>query len=150
QLPPPRPFSAEGFGYAIESLYEVTPKSDQGQFLTRLSDLCLSQPFVASYQRISKRHLELAKHLEPIARREVTALGDRDPPEHLVRLLMTVERAERDYPDRDGGPSLRQLVRAKPKLQRALAWCDVAEQRTNSAQMNDPTYFWQVITTGNT
>jgi hypothetical protein len=63
---------------------------------------------------------------------------------------MVVERAERDYPHDDERPSLRELVHSKPKVQRALAWVDLAEQRAHGGSDNAPTYFWQIITFGNT
>jgi hypothetical protein len=150
QVPPPARYSAEGFGYAINPLFEATPKAQRGEFIARLSSLCLSQPFAERYQRISRRYFELAKHVEPIARRELQALEDREPPDHLVHLLMAVERAERDYHDDHEGISLRELVRSKPKLKRALAWADVAEQRAHGGPDDAPSYFWQVTTFGNT
>jgi hypothetical protein len=146
QAPPQARYSAEGFGYAISALFEATPKPERDEFIARLSSLCLSEPFVQRYQRVSKRYLELARHVEPIARRELQALGDREPSEHLIHLLMVVERAERDYDHDDEGPSLRELVHSKPKVQRALAWSDVAEQRAREGSDAAPTYFWQVTT----
>jgi hypothetical protein len=149
QVPLPARYSAEGFGYAITDFFEAIAKVERGEFIARLSNLCLSQPFVEPYQRISRRYFDLAKHVEPIAHGELQALGDRKPPGHLVHLLMAVERAERDYRHDHEGPSLRELVRSKPKVQRALAWADVVEQRTHGRSDDIPTYFWQVRTFGN-
>ncbi len=149
QVRPPGRYSAEGFGYAITDLFDATPAAaGRCEFIERLSSLCLTQPFVEHYQRISRRYIELAKHVEPIARRELQALEDREPPKHLVQLLMAVERAERDYDSDEEGPSLPELVHSKPKVQRALAWADVAEHRAHGGRGHAPTYFWQVITFG--
>jgi hypothetical protein len=112
--------------------------------MSRLANLCLSRPLVDRYHRISARYVELAKHVEPIARKEVQALSGSEPPEFLSRLLMAVERAEREHErDRDG-PSLWELVRANTKVKRALFWSDVAEQRDHGGPSDDPIYYWHV------
>jgi hypothetical protein len=149
QLPPPKQYSGEGFGYAIHELFKAAPDAEQRrEFVARLASLCLSEPFARDYQRISARYLELAKHLDPIARSETSSLKGGDPPEYLVRLLMAVERAERDYGGDNAEPPLTELVRAQPRLQRALFWADVAEQRAHGGTHNDPTRYWQVMTWG--
>jgi hypothetical protein len=145
QVRPPREFSGEGFGYAISDLYELTPKGAQrSELISRLAELCLSEPFVEWHQRISARYVELAKHVEPIARSEVQAMGENEPPQFLIRLLMAVERAEREHQRDQDRPTLAELVHAKPKILRALFWADVAEQRARGGRDNNPAYFWQV------
>lgn len=144
---PPRQFSGEGFGYAIDELYEATPSPQRREFVSRLATLCLSKPFVEWHRRISRRHVELAKHVEPIARREIRTSGDGEPPGHLIRLLMVIERAERERGNDDQGPTLAELLHTKPKILRALFWADVDEQRAHGRPSeNNPVYFWQVMT----
>jgi hypothetical protein len=143
---PPKEYSGEGFGYAIEDLFQATLSVDERrEFIGRLGDLCLSEPFVESYQRVSKRYAELARHLEPIARSEVLARGDGKPSGYLVRLLMTVERAEAGYDRSPDGPRLPELIHGRPEIQRALFWADVVEQRVHDKGDNDVVGFWAVL-----
>jgi len=148
QAQPPGRYVAEGFGYAMADLFNATPKAARDEFIARLSGLCLSQPFVEQFQRISNRYSEVAKHVEPIARREVQALEDHEPPKHLVKLLMVVERIDRDYDLDHERPSLRELVHSKPKVQRALAWADVAEERAHGGRDGSLPYFWRILFLG--
>jgi hypothetical protein len=145
----PKAHSGDGFGYAIFDLYEACPNEEMRKdFVARLAAICLSQPFAESYQRISARHQELAKHLVPIAKREVKELSQGDPPESLIWLLMAVERGEREYHTDGERPSLLELVNARPKVKRALFWADVAEQRAHGGRDNDPTTYWAVMVFG--
>jgi hypothetical protein len=145
QVRPPREFSGEGFGYSIVELYESTAASQKAQFVSRLATLCLSEPFVDWHHRISKRYAELATHVEPIAYREVQTSGNGEPPDQLIRLLMMVEKAEREREREREGPTLRELLHARPKILRALFWADVGEQREHGRHDNNPTYYWQII-----
>jgi hypothetical protein len=143
---PPREFSGEGFGYAISQLYEATAAPQRSEFVARLATLCLSEPFVEWHRRISKRYVELAKHVDSIAHREVEVNGDAEPPRSLINLLMTVERTERERRRDDEGPTLAQRVQAKPEIVRALFWADVEEQRAHGRPgQADPVYYWQVM-----
>jgi hypothetical protein len=149
QAPPPGRYSGEGFGYAIHRLFEKTPDAGQRRdFIARLGDLCLSQPLVEHYHRVSRRYVELARHVDSVARSAVQTLGDGEPSIPLVRLLMVVERAERDYEGDHEKPTLSDLVHAKPKVQRALFWADVAEQREYEGLDQNPTFPWQIMTFG--
>jgi hypothetical protein len=143
QVRPPKEFSGEGFGYVINELYEATPGPEKPEFVSRLAELCLSEPFVEWHRRISKRYAELATHVEPIAYRDLQASGNDEPPDRLIRLLMVVERAERER-EREG-VTLRELLHAKPNILRALFWADVEEQRAHGRHDNNPVYFWQII-----
>ena len=87
----------EGFPYVINQLYEASDKAPRSALLGGLSELCLSPPFAADYQQISRKHAELASRLHPLARLEVLALGAKEPPPWLIRLLMVVERAEHHH-----------------------------------------------------
>jgi hypothetical protein len=139
----------DGFDYAITDLYEACPDAAaRKEFVAALAELCLAPPFPQNWQRVSARHLELAKHLEPIAKAEVNALGIHHSADHIVRLLMVVERVDRDHPSEDG-PPLRKLVQDNPELKRALFWADVAEQREHgSSTEKNPIYHWQVYNHG--
>jgi hypothetical protein len=142
---------AGGFAHCIEELYDACPDGRaRCKFAARLAEFCLSQPFVSGYQRISSRHLELAKHLGPIAEREVQALGSGEPSDYLVRLLMVIERAERNDSSDDESSLLCQLVQTNARLQRALFWADVGEQRANSKSERQPFRLLQIYVPGTT
>ena len=145
QVRPPKAFSGEGFGYIINELYEATSGARKTEFASRLATLCLSEPFVEWHHRISKRYAELATHVEPIAYRELQASGNGEPSDRLVRLLMVVERAERERGREREGPTLRELLHAKPNILRALFWADVEEQRAHGRHHNNPVFFSQII-----
>ncbi len=134
-----------GFGYDICFFGDACPSEDaRNELAAGLADICLRQPYVADYQRISVTHQELAKHLGPIARSMVINLGDRDPPESLIRLLMVVERAERGYSSKDDESQLNVLVHDNAKLHRALFWRDVEDRRQHKGKDKEPTRFWQI------
>lgn len=141
---------SESFHYQLVPLYEACPDAySRIHFVTGLSDLCLSPPFVDGYQRISQRYHELATHLEPIARSEIQLLGEQEPPEYLIRLLMAVERAERSHSRSvHGQRSLPTLVQEKRRLHRALFWADVDEKTTNVPGIPRPVWHWRVYIHG--
>jgi len=140
-----------GFPYALGELYErCTNASERNAFVSGLADLSLAPPFAEPWQRISKRHFELAKHLAPIASQEVKALGSHEASNHVVRFLMAVERAD-SRPSFDEQPSLREFVQQNTQLQRELFWSDVGEIRQNDSKLGrDLTQFWQVHVHGPT
>jgi len=140
----------EGFPYVINQLYEASDKAPRSALLGGLSELCLSPPFAADYQQISRKHAELASRLHPLARLEVLALGAKEPPPWLIRLLMVVERAEHHHGSGDENPSLHNLVRAHRQLNRSLFWADVGFSRQHSKQVNPPTHWAQVHFYGGT
>lgn len=95
---PVREHVVEGFPYVINQLYEAAPNTTaRSALLGGISELCLTPPFVADYQQVSRKHAEIASRLHPLARLEVLALGVKEPPHWLIRLLMAVERAERHH-----------------------------------------------------
>ncbi|MEH2550761.1 hypothetical protein V1283_007406 [Bradyrhizobium sp. AZCC 2262] len=138
--------TVDGFGYNIQQLYHAAPNaSERSAFAFGLADLCLQPPFVETHQRVSKRHHDLARHLDVLAKQEIDILGNTNPPPGLVRLLMAVERAETRQHIGDGEPpNLRQLVQENPKLNQTLFWFDLEEQRANSRIERKPTRYWQV------
>jgi hypothetical protein len=146
----PRRASAEGFPYHIAELQAVAPNATSRAALVRgLADLCLSPPFVASHQRISKRYHELAQHLDVVAQREAKAFARGDPSSGLVKLLMAVERADRrGHFTGDEEPKLGEFVQASARLNYALFWADVEEQRANArGQDRQPIRHWQIYFT---
>lgn len=143
---PPRPNSTEGFAYEIRSLYQAAPSpADRRKLCAGLAGLCLTQPFLQSYQRVSSRFGYLANHMRPIAMEEVRAMGRGEPDNGLVRILMTVERAERHYSSEEDEPLLCDTVAHYPRLKRALMWADVAEKRENAPVSEQPiVHPWQI------
>jgi hypothetical protein len=136
----------DGFAYNIQQLYNAAPKSsDRSTLAFGLGELCLQPPFLESHQRISKRHHELAKELDVLAANEIKLAGGGKVPVGLVKLLMAAERAEsRIHMGDQESPSLRHLVQNNSKLNLALFWSDLAEQRANSRIEPKPVRYWQV------
>jgi hypothetical protein len=146
---PPGRYSAEGFGYQLPQFYDRAPDSaSRTALLGGLADLCLSKPFTDDFHRIAARFGDIAKHLHDLTRSEALQLGDKDPPNYLIRALMVVERAGREGFTKDAKPQLHELVRENPKLNRALFWADVAEQRANGRH-GPVVNHWEVYLSGN-
>ena len=148
--PAPRRGALEGFGYGLSELWELCPDAAAREhFMIGLTDLSLAPPFEAKYRRISARHHEFAKNLAPLAREAVLRLMDAEPSEGLVRLLMAVERAERDIPMDREEPPLGTLVSRNLSLQRKLFWADVEETRQNANLGADrPAHVFDVYISG--
>jgi hypothetical protein len=140
---PPPEHSVEGFPNVLIDLYNACPDANsRTEFVGGLAKLCATPPFVEDYQRVSARHLELAKSLMPMAKAELDVLFDKTPPDYLIRLLMVIERADRGYRPQDEWLILCKLVRENLQLQQKLFWSDVDEQRTNSKDRDPVTNFW--------
>lgn len=141
---------AGGFPYALAELYEQCVDARiRKAFVSGLAELCLAKPFAEPWRRISKRNVELAKHLGEIARWEVQALGGRRSAAHVVRLLMAVERSDRSPSFDEGLPPLEQLVQQNTELQRELFWADVAEVRQNEREGGKkPIRLWHIYVHG--
>lgn len=139
----------EGFDYASRELYEsCSDATMRAEFASRLAELCLTPPFKEPYHRVAKKHSALAKQLHKIATSEVKALGDSRVADHVVRLLMVVERSDRDYTP-DDEPHLRDLLKKNLPLKRALFWADVEEQRRNGREEGQTvTHIWHVFIHG--
>ena len=139
--------TVEGFAYNVGQLYDAAPNaSERAALAFGVGALCLKPPFVEVHQRISKRYHELARHSDVLAHRETTRLGSANPPPGLLKILMAVERVDprNDTADNEA-PNLRQLVQANPKLNLALFWADIEEQRTNArSDERRPIRHWQV------
>jgi hypothetical protein len=141
----PSEYSTDGFGYQLQKLYEKAPNpAARTALLSGLADLCLSKPFVDDFHRIAKDFRGIAKHLHDVARSEVLGLANvNPPPTHIVRLLLAAERGGRDSYSSEAKPSLYELVRNNPPLNRALLWADIAEHRANATHGPIVDY-WQV------
>ena len=131
-------------GETLTGCWEAATGSDRERLLAGLGRLCLAPPFLIDYQRVSARHHDLAKELEPLGVKAVSALGNAQPSPGLIRLLMVIERAPDDGYTRGEGPSLSELVAGNPRLKRALLWADVAEARENDPQRGEVTRLWHV------
>jgi hypothetical protein len=145
----PSKHSSDGFGYQLAQFYDKAPDSAaRVAMLAGLAELSLAKPFKDDFRRISARFNEIAKHLHDLTRNEALRLGQGEPPNYLIRLLMVVERAGREGFTKEETPKLNQLVRSNPKLNRALFWADVAEQRANGKH-GPVVAHWQVFLSGN-
>jgi hypothetical protein len=120
--------STKGFAYALEELWQNCPANWKTRFIGGLAELALSQP-LCEHRHISKKYGFLADYFEPIAHQLITELGNHNPANELIRLLMAVERCDHSYSTHTLKPSLSELVQAAPKIQRALFWADIAEKR---------------------
>jgi hypothetical protein len=141
---PEQEYTVTGFSYILHELYERCPDADaRTRFVSGIADLCLAPPFVSPHECVSKRYKSLPEHLLPIARHIAQGIGNREPPSHLVKLLMAIERAKRDS-DADGGPPLAESVQRQPKLNRALFWADVEETRAHRDHPSGVTAWWSV------
>jgi hypothetical protein len=143
---PGKKYSVEGFKYNITDLYDACPNAlAKGKFVEGLSQLCLTPPFVADYDRISAKFKNLAERLEPIARHQMQTLGNGSPSSYLIQLLMVVERSVRSYSSHeDSSPSLREMVQKNLKIKQDLFWADVEETRTNAPNRQQLIRCWQV------
>jgi hypothetical protein len=142
---PAREDTVGGFPQVLIDLYDLCPDQiSRTRLVGGLAELCLAPPFDDNYHRVSARHSELAKNLEPIAKREIESLRDGESSDYLIRLLMAVERADREYRSREEWPALCSLVQSNVRLQRKLFWADVAEQQKNTTSNNEIIRFWQI------
>jgi hypothetical protein len=139
---PAQQHSVAGFPYIVDELYERCPDTvSRSRFISGIADLCLAPPFANRHERISERYGTLTEHLVPIARHAIQEWKDREPPPHLVRLLMAIERGERDT-GRGDSPPLAQLVQKHARLNWALFWADVEEARCHGDHQGGVTTWW--------
>jgi hypothetical protein len=131
---PPRPDSSHGIQYSLQNLWDACPAIAKAEFLDGLANLCLQEPFVDKFERVSKKHHELAKHVASIAASAVKELEERAPSVSLIRLLSVAERAEHGRRIEDDEVNLTQLVREHRQVNRALFWHDVAEDRAQRSE----------------
>ncbi|MCH8148004.1 MAG: hypothetical protein IH987_08425 [Planctomycetes bacterium] len=144
--PPSTKFSTGGFAYDIFDLWKACPSAvARNELAAGLAEICLRPPHVNEFQRVSQKHGELACHIGPIAHKMAIELGDRRPPDILIRLLMVMERAERDYMPDDDVPPIREIIRDNATLNRSLFWHDVDDQRLHQAKGEEMIYHWQIF-----
>jgi hypothetical protein len=142
---PAREHTVGALPQVLVELYDLCPDQiTRNKLLGGLAELCLDPPLDSKHHRVSAQHSELAKSLEPIAKRALESLHENTIPEPLVRLLMVVERADREYRSRENWPALCSLVQSNVRLQRKLFWADVAEQQQNTTSNNEIIRFWQI------
>jgi len=142
---PAREHTIGAFPEVLVDLYELCPdKISRRQLVGGIAELCLAPPFDDIHRRVSGRYSEVARHLEPIAKRELQLVSDDEASDYLIRLLMAVERANRDYRSQEDWPALCNLVQSNDRLQRKLFWADVAEQQNNTAGHHEIIRYWQI------
>ena len=146
RFPPPDEFSVDWFGYDLFDLWSSCLSDEaKNELAAGLADICLKKPYVDDYHRVSRKHRQTSKQLEPIAHRLAVELGDRDPPEFLVRLLMVVERAEHRFRSHTQQQPLDEVIRSNSKIHRSLFWADVEDQQTNRMERVEPTHYSQIF-----
>lgn len=130
--PKPNNDSPREIDNVIGELWKRCPEANREQLLAGLADLALSQPFKTEYIRISAQHYGLVENLAPIARDALTNQGDAKVSDGLIRLLMAIERADRNLSRDEEKIGIKDLVTQNPYLQRRLFWADVEEIRQNT------------------
>ncbi|QND73653.1 hypothetical protein [Tardiphaga robiniae] len=142
---PAKRHTAGGFAYQLCQLCDAAPdRAARSELILGLANLCLTKPFVADYQHVSKRFFEIAGHLHELVRPDVMQLGTAEPPPYLIRALMVVERAGRKSYTTEEEPKLYELVWANALLCRRLLWADAEEFRRSGRADRIPTRFWQI------
>jgi hypothetical protein len=140
---------AEGFGYSLKGLCDSAPNASQRQqLLEGFANLAFLEPFKSEYQRVSRRHRDIAEHADDLAHRELAELNGAEPPAHLVRLLMATERVSQRARLEKLEPPLFELVRRAPLVNRALFWADADEHRQHADRTWPLTRYWQILASG--
>jgi hypothetical protein len=128
---PARPFEVEGFRAGdLAELHQAAPRdADRRALVKGLADLAFAPP-LQDWPHLSSRHAELVKHLTPVARAAILAsdIGGIDAP--TIKLVRAAGRGRDDDPEE--GPSLAEMVAARPALNAALFWDDLEEESAKS------------------
>lgn len=145
---PGREYQVEGFGYALEELWlACTTEAQWARLVAGVADLCLSRPY-QDYVPISARHARLSESVHGLARTAILASDAIGVDEGLVRLLQVAERTGRRAElDPEAKPTLRDLVQARPILNRRLFWADVALEQATSRRRHAPDFLWRLYLT---
>ncbi|MEP6604535.1 MAG: hypothetical protein ABJA60_00290 [Nitrosospira sp.] len=136
----------DGISHHLADFYEqCLTDAQREELITGLAELCLRPPFAASYKRISKKHFQLAKGLQSLAKAALSR-PQAKPTDGLLKLLMAAERADKHF-DIDEQTSLADAVRATSSLNRALFWADVVTERRNRSE-TPASRVWQIYFQG--
>lgn len=120
-----REYHSDGFKEELVLLFEACSSfKDRKTLIAGLAALSFEPP-LDDWPKLSQRYRRLAERLAPVARRAVIDSDQHDYGAHLVRLLMAVEKAGWERED-DDGPTLSELIAARPQIRQALFWADVA------------------------
>jgi hypothetical protein len=143
----PEKGSIEGFGYYLKTLWRNCPRSDRLYFAEKLADLALRPPFLATYYKVSRQFLFIARHIEPICRDLIEGLDDEDPPPALTKCLCVLSNCDRqeDTRNREQVP-IGELFATRPLLKRSLLWEATAHAREDSPEKRDVTAIWNLHT----
>lgn len=140
---PAREYQVEGFGYALEELWEkCADAATRESFMASVADLCFQLPH-QDYDPVSKRHRILANHLSGMCRRAVLASDVDGVTPALIRLLLASERSREDGRS-DDEPNVYALVQARPELKHRLFWADVVFEREHASDDHPVVHFWQL------
>ena len=143
---PGREFHGDGFKHELVQLFDACHSfEDRKALVGGLAALPFEAP-LEDWPRLSRRHRRLSERLAPVARRAVIDSDQNDYGDTLVRLLMAVERA--GWEREEDGPSLYDLLFARPRLRQAVFWADVANA-IGEAKGEQPVRSWRQAWPGN-
>jgi hypothetical protein len=115
------------FKEQLPELWLACPSGEQDGFLSKVVALC-SEPPTAGGCVSSQKHNEIARHLIPLARTALTAIGTEGPTDGLICLLQFIERVNHSVDDSYPAQTpLDELLPEFPRIQRALFWADHKE-----------------------
>lgn len=142
---PSHRFEHSGFNYELPMLWaKCGTDARRRTFMARLAALCLAEPFVTEWHRVSRSHHALTAAARTIAVDAVTRFT-RLFDEALIRLLVAAERTDgMTNRDTEEFARLGKLVSAHPLLQRALFWADVDEVRRNTRHGPNAVRIWHL------
>lgn len=117
--------------------------AERASLLRSLVRLCRQKPVSQDFERVSARHKKIAEHLGPLARGCIDRLGHgQRPPAVLVQALAVMQWVH-DVDGRDEEESISQIVRRRERLNRALFWQTVIEDRFWKAERSRE--HWQLL-----
>jgi hypothetical protein len=145
---PGREFYNDGFKAELAVLFDACADfADRKALVAGLALLAFERPF-SDWPRISARYHRLAQRLSPIARRVIIDSDQHDYGTSFILLLMAVERAGSEREEEEEGPTLAELIAARPALRQALFWGDVAYAIAEADEAR-PISSWRQAWTGN-
>lgn len=124
ETPPADRFQVEGFGYVLDRLYAAgRTKAERKALLAGLVRLGEAPP-LEEFNHTSVRHATLLKRLVPLLQLAIAASDADGIDPALVTLLAIAGRSDFED-DQDPAQRVQEMIKARPRLKRALFWEDV-------------------------